>query len=235
MSSSKEFWIPVVGADWYNNCKGLFDSSYMAKLLSFIQQENKVGIVYPKQKDIFKAFKLTNFEDVRVVIIGQDPYFTESNGIPDATGLAFANPIEKLNPNSSLEMIWKCIERSCYNGVRLDFDYTLEEWAEQGVLLLNTALTVKKYSAGSHTKPWDNFTKYILQCLNAKKTGLHFCFWGNHAKEYNYHINDKKHFKYEFTHPAYAARQGIDWGCPHFKDINVKIAEQNGEEFCIRW
>lgn len=235
MSSSKEFWINIVGKNWYMNCQELFDSSYMFKLLNFIKQENKSGIIYPKEKNIFKALRLTDFKNVRVIIVGQDPYFTETNGVPDATGLAFANPEEKLQPNPSLEVIRNTIERDCYAGIKLHFDYSLESWAKQGVLLLNTALTVKKYSPTSHTKVWSKFTELLLKSLNDKKTGLHFVMWGTHAKSYSHLIDSNKHFKYKSVHPAYAAKKNIDWQCTHFRDINLNIAKQNGEDFIITW
>ena len=244
-NQGQEFWTKVVGESWYNNCKPLFDSEYAVKLIKFIKSENTKAVIYPKQKDIFKAFKLTSFEDVRVVIVGQDPYFTEENGIPDATGLAFANPETKLKPNPSLIKIHECIERECYKGLVLNFDYTLEHWAEQGVLLLNTALTTKKYSALAHKQPWDKFTKAILKFLYYKKLGIQFCLWGNHAKSYKSLFQNKaslfnqdplpRNFVYEYTHPAYAARQNMDWKCDHFMKINKTIELQNGPEFCIKW
>lgn len=236
MSLTKKeiFWYKVVGESWYNNCKELFNSCYMETLLKFITEEYKKGIVFPEKNNVFKAFKATPFNKVKVVILGQDPYFTDENGIPDATGLAFANPMSKLKSNPSLDKIHEVVEQS-YNGLKIDFDVTLESWANQGVLLLNTALTVKKFSVTSHSKAWDKFTCNILKYLNLKTTGLHFCLWGSNAKKYKKYINPKLHFIYEAEHPAYAARQGKKWNCNHFFEINKNISEQNGSEFIIKF
>src|SRR5690606_29603747 len=106
---------------------------------------------------------------------------------------------------------------------------------EQGILLLNTALTVKKYNPTSHTQLWSKFTDFLLEVINEDTVGIHFCFWGNHAKSYHSKIDDNRHYKYFDVHPAYCSRNNTDWKCTHFNDINKQILENNGEDEIITW
>jgi uracil-DNA glycosylase len=235
MSNNLEFWKPIVGEAWYLNNQTMFDSPYMKEILAKVNQEYKQGTILPLQKDIFKAFRLTPFDKVRVVILGSSPYTTGPEDEPSATGLAFANPVDTLDLNPELKAIHRALEVSSYDGLKINFDITLEEWAEQGVLLLNTELTVNKYRPGSHSLLWDGFTKFIIQSLNKQKTGLHFVFWGDKVKKYSGLVNGIFHFTYEHSHPFKAMKIGQDWQCTHFNDINMNLIQTNGYESTIAW
>jgi uracil-DNA glycosylase len=231
VSNKKDFWIKKIGEEWYTFYPELWDSKYMENVLGYISSRYKQATLYPKWEDLFKSFKLTPFDNLKVVIIGQDPYPNEQNGTPVATGLAFANNGLEISP--SLSKIRDTIEREVYDGFNISFDYSLEEWASQGVLLLNTSLTFEKFKGG-HFNIWEDFTKSILKKLN-DINGLHVCLWGKHAKSFKYLLDNKKIFIYEEVHPAYAARNNKDWHCNHFKEINKMIYKQNGKEEIIAW
>lgn len=217
--------------DWYDELISVsISNKYLNNIIPFLDKQYAFNDIYPAKKDVFKAFKLCQSKDLKVVILGQDPYF---NGT--ATGLAFGNNNDVLRPNPSLIKINECVERTCYNNFKLETDYSLENWASQGVLLMNTALTVKKGQPGSHIKYWKRFTENIIKSINYNKSGIFFLLWGSHAKSFKPLINDKRHYVMEYTHPAYAARRGLDWKCPHFKEVNKIIKENNGESECITW
>lgn len=224
MSTKKEFWSKLVGEDWYLLFPEFWESSYMTNLLKLLSQRYKQATVFPEQKDIFKAFKLCRVKNFKVLILGQDPY-------PDgsATGLAFANK-DKIKLSPSLQKMYETIERDCYDGLKIVFDESLETWAEQGVLLLNTALTIEKFKTTSHSEYWKVFTKSFLKRLSESHlTGIHVCLWGNHAKSFKPYLNDKTMYIYEALHPASASYNNIDWECNHFKEINMKIVKQNND------
>lgn len=200
--------------------------------INFVHTEYKHKSVFPNKKDIFRAFKLTSFNDVRVIIVGQDPYPNKR-----ATGVAFGNEEEDslsmLSP--SLEKIRDCVETTVYDGLRLDFDPTLVSWAKQGVLLLNSALTVREGEPGSHTLQWRGFIKGVLREISANKTGVVFLLLGSTAFSFAGDIDKKNNHVFKYYHPAFSARRNEDWKCPFFVEINKIIKNQNGEEYCIKW
>lgn len=217
---------------WYNPLEQFINTEYMKKLFTFLNKEYNNKIVYPNKNKVFRVFQKTNYNEVRVIILGQDPY-------PDGsgTGVAFANEdnIRESSFSPSLIKIKDCIERTNKDGLYIDFDPTLEKWIKQGVLLLNSSLTVVKNKPGSHTIYWKNFIKEIIKILNNNKTGLIFCLWGNQAKQFKQFINSSNHYILECSHPASACYNNVDWDCNHFNKINQIITEQNGEEFKINW
>lgn len=231
MYKGEELWSKLIGEDWYSLFPEFWDSEYMTKVLTYLDQQYKRKIIYPLQKDIFKAFKLCRVDNFKVLILGQDPY-------PDgsATGLAFANDSEKLNYSPSLKKILRAIEINSYNGLKVVVDPTLESWADNGVLLLNTALTVEKGKVGSHTHIWKTFTQSFLKRLSESHlTGIHVCLWGNHAKSYKHLLNENTMNIYECSHPASAHYNHVDWKCDHFKEINKSIVKQAGLDNVIPW
>ena len=222
MDGSK-FWAKVIGEGWYNLAPGLWDSKYMANVMEFTIGKYKSATIFPEQRNLFRAFRLTPLEDVKVVILGQDPYYTEIQGEPVATGLAFANNDKSISISPSLEKIWRAVERT--EGLDIDFDITLEKWAKQGVLLLNTALTVEKFSPTSHLYVWRKMVQTVIMMISLKKNDIHFCLWGNKAREFEQFIAEGNHI-HTFVHPAYAARQNTDWNCEHFKEINNHLKDK---------
>tara|TARA_R100000030_G_scaffold55450_1_gene41789 strand:- start:884 stop:1603 length:720 start_codon:yes stop_codon:yes gene_type:complete len=165
--------------DWYPLLEPILSSSYFNSLTTTIKKGKAEGrIIYPDTKLTFRAFKLCQLKDLKVVILGQDPYHDGS-----ATGLAFANSGDGPRISPSLAWIKKALEHD-YDTLCLDFDYGLTSWADQGVLLLNTALTVEKGKAGSHTVLWNTFTKELLNYLTNTKDDIIFVLWGKKAQDY---------------------------------------------------
>lgn len=212
--------------------KRLLETNYMERLLTVTNDSYKQEVVRPAKLDIFRAFKLTSYEDTRVVILGQDPYPSKK-----ATGLAFGNEEKdaqfRLSP--SLQLIADCVERDFHEGINLNFDPTLVSWGKQGVLLLNSALTVEQGKVGSHTMRWKRFIREVFRMLCRNKPGTIFLLLGAQAKEFRMFIDEKQCHVLSYVHPAWSARQGTDWNCPHFKKINEIIESQNGKEYCIKW
>lgn len=200
-------------------------------MIKYLQLQYKRGDVFPLKQDMFRAFKLTSFDETRVVILGQDPYPSKR-----ATGLAFGNDLEECEtPSPSLRLMQDCIERDFYDGLNLNFDHSLVSWAKQGVLLLNTALTVRKGEPASHAVYWRRFILETLRTISSNKTGVVFLLLGSPAASFSSSIDESNNFVLKYCHPAYAARRREDWNCPHFKEINRILENQNGSEFKIKW
>jgi uracil-DNA glycosylase len=227
----KQVDILQIEDDWYEILKKYFISNYFKETMKILKQELESQIVYPKIPDIFKAYNSTSFEKVKVVIIGQDPYINPE----EAHGLVFSVPEErniKLIP-PSLKNIFK----------ELDSDLTLDppssgclqSWADQGILLINSILTVRKGQSGSHSKiGWQILTDYTIKQLSDHgESGIVFLLWGNYAKEKEKLINVNKHYTLKAAHPSpFSANYGF-FGCKHFSKTNKILAEQNKKE--IDW
>lgn len=187
----------VLEPSWKKALEEEFGKEYFKNLSQFVREEYGHATVYPPPKNIFRAFDLTPFDDVRVVILGQDPY----HGKGQANGLCFAvNKDVALPP--SLQNIFKEIESDL--GQKLVHRTgDLERWAKQGVLLLNATLTVRASQAGSHQhKGWEEFTDAAVKALNDKKEHLVFILWGNYAKQKGAHIDRSRHLVMESAHPS---------------------------------
>lgn len=202
---------------WAEHLKGEFEKEYFRELTDFVKKEYQEGKVYPAPKNIFRAFDLCPFENVKVVILGQDPY----HGVGQANGLCFAVNSETRVP-PSLQNIFKELSEDC----SLPFEAlakkgTLEHWAEQGVLLLNATLTVRAHQAGSHQeKGWEQFTDAVIRALSEERAGLVFMLWGNYAKAKGAHIDRTRHLVLEAPHPSpFSAAAGF-FGCKHFSKAN---------------
>ncbi len=198
-----------------------FQKEYFAEIETFIQNQKNLGkTIFPKETDVFKAFNTTNFEETKVVILGQDPY----HGLNQAEGLSFSVPVgEKIPP--SLKNIYKEIKAD------LSFEIPqhghLSSWVEQGVLLLNAILTVNAKEAASHKKAgWENFTNQIIKQLSQKRENVVFLLWGNFAKQKKELIDETKHLVLTAAHPSpFSAYNGF-FGCRHFSKTNAFL-EQN--------
>ena len=196
---------------------------YYNELISFIDKEYNTKTIFPPREKIFEAFKLTPFEQTKVVIIGQDPYHGEG----EAHGLAFSvNNGIKIPP--SLKNIYK--EINAEYGYEIPNTGYLIKWAKQGVLMLNTVLTVEKDKPASHkAKGWEVFTDRVIEELNNSEQPLVFMLWGNYAKSKAQLINNPKHLILESAHPSpFSARNGF-FGNNHFKLAN-DFLEKNGIE-----
>ncbi len=209
---------------WKEALKDEFEKPYFKELASFVKSEYKAEKVYPAPKHIFRAFDLTPFDKVNVVILGQDPY----HGPGQANGLSFAvNKDMRLPP--SLQNIYKEIQRE-YDQPLTHEDGDLSRWAEQGALLLNATLTVRAYTAGSHQeKGWEQFTDAVIKALSEKREHLVFILWGNYARQKGAHIDRERHLILESPHPSpFSANHGF-FGNGHFKKANEYL-EIHGEK-----
>lgn len=217
----EDSWLKVLGAE--------FEKPYMKSLKAFLQQEKQAGhTVYPKGTDIFNAFKHTPFEDVKVVILGQDPY----HGVGQAHGLSFSVQKGVVAP-PSLKNIYKELADE-FPDFKIPSHGELTSWAKQGVLLLNATLTVRAHTAGSHqNKGWEQFTDKVITELSEKRTGLVFILWGNYAKQKEVLIDQNKHFIIKSAHPSpFSAYNGF-FGSKPFSKTN-EILKKEGKNV-INW
>ncbi|MBP5335481.1 MAG: uracil-DNA glycosylase [Bacteroidales bacterium] len=195
---------------WKQALQEEFDKPYFAELVSFLHASKDAGTrIYPPGGQIFKAFDLTPLPEVKVVILGQDPY----HGPGQAMGLSFSVP-DGIPAPPSLKNIFKEIEDEL--GVRMSGRTNLESWARQGVLLLNAILTVEAGKAASHSAiGWQTFTDAVIKCISDNCSGVVFMLWGNFARSKKDLIDSGKHFVLEAAHPSPLAR-GAFFGCGHF-------------------
>lgn len=200
------------------------NKDYFHELWDFINNEYQNYVIYPKKDDLFTALKLTDFNKVRVVIVGQDPYHEPNQ----AHGLAFS-VLEGNKLPPSLKNIYKEIEAEF--GYKMSNNGNLTKWANQGVLLLNNVLTVREHLANSHRKKgWEKFTNAIIKKLNEDSKQKVFVFWGNNAKEKEALVTNPKHLILKAPHPSpLSAYQGF-FGCNHFLRINSFLTENGLEE-----
>jgi uracil-DNA glycosylase len=198
-----------------------FEKDYMKSLKAFLIKEKESGhAIYPKNSDIFNAFNHTPFDQVKVVIIGQDPY----HGPGQAHGLAFS--VQKGVPiPPSLKNIYKELETDFDNFKKPDHG-SLMQWADRGVLLLNATLTVRAREPGSHQgKGWEIFTDRAIQVLSEKRSGLVFLLWGKFAQNKSVLIDENKHTILKAAHPSpFSAYNGF-FGCKHFSKSNAVLVE----------
>lgn len=205
---------------WKTALQEEFGKTYFTELTEFIRKEYTQGAVYPPPKNIFRAFDLAPFNEVKVVILGQDPY----HGPGQANGLCFAVE-ERVALPPSLQNIFKELKVDLGESVKHKTG-DLERWAAQGVLLLNATLTVRARSAGSHQgKGWEEFTDAAIKALSEKRENLVFILWGNYAKAKGAHIDRSKHCVIESAHPSpFSAYNGF-FGSKPFTKTNRYLAE----------
>jgi len=213
---------------WLSRLGDQFDMDYMLKLREFlVTRKRHQAVIYPPGAQIFNALNSTPFEQVRVVILGQDPY----HGPGQAHGLCFSvQPGVRIPP--SLANIYREIQDDL--GIAPPHHGYLQSWAEQGVLLLNAVLTVERGQAGSHQgKGWETFTDVVVQLLNDEADGLVFMLWGSYALQKGAVINRRKHLVLTAPHPSpLSAHRGF-LGCRHFSSAN-KYLEQR-QKLPIDW
>ena len=199
---------------WKEALAGEFEKPYFASLVNFLRNEKATGrVIYPPGSQIFCAFDLTPVQDVKVVILGQDPY----HGPGQAHGLSFSVPSGVPAP-PSLKNIFKEIETDL--GVRMSGHPNLESWARQGVLLLNAVLTVRAAEAASHSRiGWQEFTDAVIKYISDNCEGVVFMLWGNFARGKSELIDRSRHCVLEAAHPSPLAR-GAFFGCRHFSQAN---------------
>ncbi len=203
------------GNDWDEVLRGEFDKEYYLRLREFLKREYSQHLIYPDMYDIFNAMKYTSYGDTKVVILGQDPYHEPGQ----AHGLAFSvQPGTRVPP--SLINIYKEIENEY--GVKMPYDYGyLESWARQGVLLLNTTLTVRAHQANSHKDAgWQIFTDDVIAKLNERLKPMVFMLWGSNARSKLSLIDSSRHLVLTSAHPSPLSAYRGFFGCGHFRRAN---------------
>ncbi len=208
---------------WKNALAQEFEKPYFESLVRFLHQEKAEGkIIFPPGSQIFRAFDLTPVDKVKVVILGQDPY----HGPGQAHGLSFSVP-EGVPAPPSLKNIFKEIESDL--GVRMSGYPNLENWARQGVLLLNAVLTVRSSEAASHSRiGWQEFTDAVIRHISDNCEGVVFMLWGNFARTKSELIDKSRHMVLEAAHPSPLAR-GAFFGCRHFSKANAYLLSAGRE------
>ncbi len=206
-----------VEKSWDLVLKEEFEKKYFKELMCFVSSEysNKKESIFPKEENVFRAFKECNFQDLKVVIIGQDPYPTKGH----ANGLCFSVE-ENVKPfPKSLLNIFKEIESDLNQNIPLNGD--LSRWAKQGVLLLNSVLTVEEGKAGSHSKKgWEKFSDEVIKEINERKEGVVFLLWGSKAQEKGMRIDNSRNLVLTSVHPSPLSSYRGFFGCKHFSKAN---------------
>jgi uracil-DNA glycosylase len=205
----------IINDSWKNVLQSEFDKPYFQEIIHFLKTEKAAGkTIYPPGSLIFNAFNQTTFEDVRVVILGQDPY----HGPHQAHGLSFSvQKGIKLPP--SLVNIFKELKNDI--GMEIPTNGDLTSWAQQGVLLLNAALTVRDGEPFSHAKiGWSKFTDAVIEKISDEKENIIFILWGKFAQEKKSLINQNAHFILQAAHPSPLSAHNGFWDCKHFSKTN---------------
>ncbi len=203
-----------IGNDWDDVLKDLFSSELYSNIRNFLKYEYSHYVVYPEMNDIFNAFKYTPYSEVKAVILGQDPY----HGVGQAHGLCFSVK-EGVALPPSLVNIYKELHSDM--GVSPAKSGCLTKWAKQGVMLLNTTLTVRDGAANSHsTCGWQDFTDEIIKLLSKRTQPMVFLLWGANARAKKKFIDTKKHLILECAHPSPLSAYNGFFGCKHFSKTN---------------
>ena len=204
----------MIGNTWDLLLKEEYKKEYFKNLMNFIKEEYKIKTVYPKRNDVFNAFRYTDFDNVKVVILGQDPY----HGPNQAEGLSFSVSNEVLKP-PSLKNIFKELESDL--GIPFPKHNSLKPWAKEGVLLLNSVLTVEAHTPTSHKgHGWEQFTDQVIEIINKKTTPVVFILWGSYARAKKKLITNPIHYVIESAHPSpFSAYNGF-FGSKPFSKTN---------------
>lgn len=212
---------PDIEEKWYEVLKNEFEQPYFMEIKIFLIEEKRHHIVFPPSQLIFNAFNLTPFDDVKVVILGQDPY----HNVGQAHGLAFSVP-DGIQKPPSLQNIFKELNQDL--NIPLPMNGNLEKWAKEGVLLLNASLTVRAHEAASHAKiGWQRFTDAAIKALSDKKQNLVFILWGNYAIAKENLIDHNKHLILKTVHPSPLSASRGFFGCHHFSKTNEYLINHN--------
>ena len=212
-----------ISPGWKSLLSAEFDSPYFARLVDFVKSEYGHAVIYPPAANIFRAFDRCDVEDVKVVIIGQDPY----HGPGQANGLCFSVSDGVPFP-PSLRNIFKEIEMEY--GTQPPVSGNLDRWASQGVLLLNSVLTVRASAAASHSEHgWEEFTDAVVRGLNATRSGIVYMLWGAYAKRKGAVIDRSRNLVLECAHPSPLSAHNGFFGCGHFRKANDYLVAEGKE------
>jgi len=218
--ASDEGLKPLTASGWGKALAEEYNKPYFKGIIQFVKEERKINVIFPPKNLVFNAFSLTPIDQVKIVIIGQDPYINDG----EAHGLCFS-VMRGIPIPPSLKRIYKAME-STVPGFKSPAHGCLEEWAMRGVLMLNATLTVRKGSANSHQKcGWQTFTDNVIKVLCTERKGLIFFLWGNFAQKKGKIINSNEHFVLKCSHPSPMGGGGL-WACDHFVKANEILIQQ---------
>ncbi|MDE6567599.1 MAG: uracil-DNA glycosylase [Lachnospiraceae bacterium] len=214
----------MITNDWLDAIKPEFGKQYYRELFEFVKEEYSRVVVYPPADDIFNAFHFTPLSKVKVLILGQDPY----HNVHQAHGLSFSVPLDQQEIPPSLQNIYKELQDDL--GCSIPNHGYLKKWADQGVLLLNTVLTVRAHQAGSHQgKGWEQFTDAVIQAVNAQDRPVVYLLWGKPAQSKAKMLTNPKHLVLKAPHPSPLSAYRGFFGCKHFSKTNEFLQEHGVE------
>ncbi len=212
----------MITNDWLDAIRGEFSKPYYKDLFEFVKDEYSKTVVYPPADDIFNAFHFTPLSQVKVLVLGQDPY----HNVHQAHGLSFSVPKDQKEIPPSLQNIYKELQEDL--GCGIPNNGYLKKWADQGVLMLNTVLTVRAHQAGSHQgKGWEKFTDAVIQAVNAQDRPIVYMLWGRPAQGKIPMLTNPKHLILKAPHPSPLSAYRGFFGCKHFSQANAFL-EENG-------
>ncbi len=214
----------MITNDWLEAVSEEFKKPYYRELYGFVKEEYSKGAVYPPADDIFNAFHFTPLSKVKVLLLGQDPY----HNVNQAHGLSFSVPVSQKKIPPSLQNIYQELHDDL--GCTIPNHGYLKKWADQGVLLLNTVLTVRAHQANSHQgKGWEKFTDAIIQAVNGQDRPIVYLLWGRPAQKKASMLTNPKHLILKAPHPSPLSAYNGFFGCRHFSQANAFL-EKHGEE-----
>lgn len=214
----------MITNDWLDAISKEFKKDYYKELFHFVNEEYSKAVIYPPADDIFNAFHFTPLSKVKVLLLGQDPY----HNVNQAHGLSFSVPTSQKEIPPSLQNIYKELETDC--GCYIPNNGYLKKWADQGVLLLNTVLTVRAHQAFSHQgHGWEQFTDAIIEAVNAQDRPIVYLLWGKPAQSKMRMLNNPKHLILTAPHPSPLSAYRGFFGCGHFSKTN-EFLKANGAE-----
>ncbi|MBE5877012.1 MAG: uracil-DNA glycosylase [Lachnospiraceae bacterium] len=212
----------MINNDWLGALENEFRQPYYKDLFSFVKDEYSQQVIYPPADDIFNAFHYTPLKDVKVLLLGQDPY----HNVNQAHGLSFSVLPSQKDIPPSLQNIYKELESDC--GCYIPNNGYLKKWADQGVLLLNTVLTVRAHQANSHQgKGWEKFTDSVIRALNEQDRPIVYFLWGRPAQMKKSMLNNPKQLVLTAPHPSPLSAYRGFFGCKHFSQAN-EFLQANG-------
>lgn len=218
-----------INNDWKDFIEKERNKNYFKNLEMFLAKERKEHTIYPKEENVFNAYALTPFSQTKVVIIGQDPYHGENQ----AHGLCFSVlPNNKIPP--SLRNIYKELHADCH--CKIPNHGYLRSWAKQGVLMINSVMTVRAGHANSHKKKgWEDFTTAVIKKLNQKSTATAFILWGNYAQKYEKYLNNPSHLIIKSYHPSPLSASRGFFGTKPFSRVNQYLLKNNATpiDWCV--
>ncbi len=220
----KEKAMGMINNDWLDCIQNEFKKPYYKELYQFVRNEYNTHVIYPPADDIFNAFHFTPLSKVKVLILGQDPY----HGEHQAHGLCFSVLPDQPELPPSLQNIYKELQDDL--GCEIPNNGYLKKWAEQGVLMLNTVLTVRAHQAGSHQgKGWEQFTDAIIQAVNAQDRPIVYLLWGKPAQSKIPMLTNPKHLILKAPHPSPLSAYRGFFGCRHFSQANAFLKENGAD------